>query len=248
MKKAAFLSIGLISILILFTIFSTESGIKIKEQTQNENLPDFAQIAEEAANDLQKYIRIKTIRGNEIESANFLKEILEKNGIETKFISYPGKPDRTSLIAELPGIEDGGGIIFMNHMDIVEAEAAEWKYPPFNGVRIEDKIYGRGAVDMKGLKHSEPATISPMDSKFFKTIAATAIKVVPGAVVTPFLSPGTTDSSYFRMNGFKCYGLIPALLTDMELDGIHGKNESIRVIHLKTGIQILFETILNYNK
>jgi len=67
-------------------------------------------------------------------------------------------------------------------------------------------------------------------------------------VVTPFLSPGTTDSSYFRMHGFKCYGLIPALLTDYELDGIHGKNESIRVSHLKMGIQILYETILNFNK
>lgn len=39
----------------------------------------------------------------------------------------------------------------MNHMDVVEAEAAEWKYPPFEGIRIEDRIYGRGAVDMKGL-------------------------------------------------------------------------------------------------
>ena len=44
------------------------------------------------------------------------------------------------------------------------------------------------------VKHSEAATISPMESKFFQVLAGTAVKVVPGAVVTPFLSPGTTDS------------------------------------------------------
>lgn len=62
------------------------------------------------------------------------------------------------------------------------------------------------------------------------------------------MSPATTDSSYFRNIGIKCYGLIPALLNDKEIDGIHGKDESIRVEHLKTGIQILFESIVNYNK
>ncbi len=479
MKKILLSLLGIFILILLFTLFFAETGLKIQAQSENPNLPDFNAVAEEAASDLQKYIQIKTIRGNEIESANFLKAILEKNGIQVKLIPYPGKPDRTSLLAELPGTEEGGGVIFMNHMDVVEAEAAEWKYPPFGAIRIDDRIYGRGSVDMKGLgmmqlyamllikksgiklkhklmyaafadeesrsmhgaqyivnnhrdlfkgyefihneggsgtdgvavkgskifnlqyaekgilwleleskaesghgstppvsyaaknmlefllelqtfskdtiisdvtsaffyqmgvassfpnsfvlkrsrnpliqlilngviksnrhlramtsntisitgidsdpiginvitnhtratvdirllpgvvpdeylakikkiadkykieikvKHSEAATVSPMDSKFFQTLAGTAVKVVPEAVVTPFLSPGTTDSSYFRMHGFKCYGLIPALLTDYELDGIHGKDESIRISHLKMGIQILYETILNYNK
>lgn len=97
------------------------------------------------------------------------------------------------------------------------------------------------------VRHLEPGTISPVDSKYFKILSGVVQQVVPNAVVTPFLSPGTTDSSYLRMAGFKCYGLIPALLTSEEIDGIHGKNESVTIEHLKMGIEILHKSILEFN-
>ncbi|EKR08855.1 peptidase dimerization domain protein [Leptospira kirschneri serovar Valbuzzi str. 200702274] len=96
-------------------------------------------------------------------------------------------------------------------------------------------------------RHLEPGTISPVDSKYFQILSGVVQQVVPDAVVTPFLSPGTTDSSYLRMAGFKCYGLIPALMTSEEIDGIHGKNESTTIEHLKTGIEILHRTVLEFN-
>jgi len=73
MKKISFSLFILLGIFIIFTILFTEKGLTIVPQTENKNLPDFDNVAEEAAKDLQKYIQINTIRGNEIESANFLK-------------------------------------------------------------------------------------------------------------------------------------------------------------------------------
>jgi len=32
---------------------------------------------------------------------------------------------------------------------VVPAEASRWKYPPFSGLEVKDRIYGRGAADMK---------------------------------------------------------------------------------------------------
>lgn len=73
-------------------------------------------------------------------------------------------------------------------------------------------------------RHLEAGTISPVDSKYFKILSSVVQQVVPGAIVAPFLSPGTTDSSYLRMIGFKCYGLIPSLMSSEEIDGIHSYN------------------------
>ena len=101
MKKIFLIIFAFVLVLLFYTIAFTESGLKNISQSENPNLPDFTAISEEAANDLQKYIKIKTIRGNEIESANFLKAILEKNGIAVKLVSYLGKPDSIRPLKEL---------------------------------------------------------------------------------------------------------------------------------------------------
>ena len=478
-KKISLALLACLGLFIIYTIIFTEP--RIHPVTPGSTAPevDYAAISEAAAGDLQKYIQIATVRGREREGAAFLKAILDKRGIPTRLIAYPGKPDRVSLVAELQGKDAGkGGLILTSHIDVVEADAREWKHAPFAGLRADGSVHGRGAVDTKGLgimqlyafllahekkipleanlmflavadeesrsehgmrflvrqhrdifkgyeyvwneggtgtrdvaikgtrifniqlaekgavwlnlkatanpghgstpppayaakamvgfleevqtiakktqitdeaaaffsalaeilpfpqsfalrrsrnpvlalllqkninsskhllamtrntvsitgidshplganvitsettgsidirilpgedekqmlervktiaakyavevtpRHMEAGSISPMDGLLFRVIAGVATKTVPGAVASPFLSPGTTDSSYLRQIGLKCYGLIPALLSTEEIDGIHGKNESMAVDHLKVGIEILFKSVVEYN-
>ena len=69
-------------------------------------------------------------------------------------ISWPGEqagfgPELLGL-CRAPGIwrrwEDIGVLL---HLDVVPAGEG-WQYPPFQGVLVNDRIYGRGAVDDKG--------------------------------------------------------------------------------------------------
>ncbi len=49
--------------------------------------------------------------------------------------------------------EDAGGwsLIFNGHVDVVPVgDEANWHYPPWEGTIAEGRVYGRGAVDMKG--------------------------------------------------------------------------------------------------
>jgi len=49
--------------------------------------------------------------------------------------------------------EDAGGrsLIFNGHVDVVPpGDEANWHYPPWKGTIVEGRVYGRGAVDMKG--------------------------------------------------------------------------------------------------
>jgi len=40
-------------------------------------------------------------------------------------------------------------VLFMSHMDVVEAQG-EWKHPPFSGEIADGRVWGRGTVDTKG--------------------------------------------------------------------------------------------------
>ena len=41
----------------------------------------------------------------------------------------------------------------MSHQDVVEAPGS-WRYPPYSGTIAEGKLWGRGALDVKGNLYS----------------------------------------------------------------------------------------------
>lgn len=58
-----------------------------------------------------------------------------------------------SLLYRWPGQQDCPGWLFAAHQDVVPVEAgteADWQQPPFSGRRVDDVIWGRGAIDDKG--------------------------------------------------------------------------------------------------
>ena len=68
-------------------------------------------------------------------------------GLETYF-EYV-QPDRPNVIA-LYGQNEGPTLMFEGHTDVVtEGNDQLWAYPPFSATRIDGRIYGRGANDMK---------------------------------------------------------------------------------------------------
>ncbi|TPW30140.1 succinyl-diaminopimelate desuccinylase [Martelella alba] len=61
----------------------------------------------------------------------------------------PGTPDVENLYARLGS--EGPHLMFAGHTDVVPPGAeASWTHPPFAAEIADGKLYGRGAVDMKG--------------------------------------------------------------------------------------------------
>jgi len=97
---------------------------------------------------LDDLIKLETVNGNEEKVANYLKDLLEKHGIETELNKYDD--NRLNLIAN---IKKGDGPILglTGHADVVSTvNDDEWNYGPFNPKHIDGKIFGRGSSDMKG--------------------------------------------------------------------------------------------------
>jgi succinyl-diaminopimelate desuccinylase len=86
--------------------------------------------------------------GMERECARHLGAILEGAGFRVDFHEFA--EGRTSLIATIGGDDDRPPLCFTGHIDVVPLGAAKWARNPFAGETDGDRLYGRGATDMKG--------------------------------------------------------------------------------------------------
>ena len=120
---------------------------------------DTKSLEEEAVSLLSRVIQIDTTNppGNEIQAAQFFKEIFDREGIEARIIE--SAPGRGNIYARLPGDGSKKGIVLLNHLDVVPADAALWREPPFGGVVKDGVVWGRGALDDKGAAIMELAAM-----------------------------------------------------------------------------------------
>ena len=104
---------------------------------------------DEAVHRLQEYLRIDTSNppGNESKAAEFFLSLFDEAGIPNSV--YPYSPGRANICAILKSDGSERPLVFLNHMDVVHANAANWRVPPFSGEIVDGEIYGRGALDMK---------------------------------------------------------------------------------------------------
>jgi acetylornithine deacetylase/succinyl-diaminopimelate desuccinylase-like protein len=113
--------------------------------------PDWNSVGADAAALLSTYIRIDTANppGRTLEAAAFLQAQLREAGLATEML-VPD-PQKPILMGRLRGRGGGKPIVLLNHMDVVPADPARWSFPPFSGEIRDGVVYGRGALDMKGL-------------------------------------------------------------------------------------------------
>ncbi|MFB6082833.1 MAG: M20 family metallopeptidase [Halorientalis sp.] len=84
--------------------------------------------------------------GETADIADAVEERFESLGIETeRIVADPAKPN---LLARVPGDSDRT-LLYNGHFDTVPYDASAWDHDPL-GERAGDRIYGRGATDMKG--------------------------------------------------------------------------------------------------
>ena len=108
------------------------------------------EFARQAPERLVEYLQIDTTNpsGNESRGVAFFAKYLTAAGIE--FETGESAPGRGNIWAKLPG-GNKPGIVLINHIDVVPVNENYWSVDPYKGVIKDGDIYGRGALDMKGL-------------------------------------------------------------------------------------------------
>jgi acetylornithine deacetylase/succinyl-diaminopimelate desuccinylase-like protein len=100
---------------------------------------------------LQALIRFDTTNppGNELALAEHLVKVLGADGIAAKLlIPVAG---RAAVVARLTGNGAARPVMLMAHMDVVGVEREKWSHDPFAGEIHDGYLYGRGAIDDKGM-------------------------------------------------------------------------------------------------
>jgi len=97
---------------------------------------------------LQDIVRIKSVNSNEKDVAEYLQNLLNEYDIESELIDWE-EPGRSNLVATIQKGE-GKTLGISGHLDVVAAgDESEWKFPPYEAHIEDNKLYGRGATDMK---------------------------------------------------------------------------------------------------
>jgi len=123
---------------------------------------DWDSAGDEAAAILSAYLQVDTINppGNETRGAEFLAEVLRREGIETEIHEH--ERGRGTLVARLRSSGEQPPFCMMSHIDVVTAEDEHWpegKGPLSGTIDDEGMIWGRGALDMKGMGVIELMTL-----------------------------------------------------------------------------------------
>jgi succinyl-diaminopimelate desuccinylase len=96
-------------------------------------------------------VRCRSVTPDEGGALAFLQGLLAQAGFEVHraIFAEPGTAPVDNLYARI-GIATPN-LLFAGHTDVVPpGDESAWRHPPFAGEVAGDKLYGRGAVDMKG--------------------------------------------------------------------------------------------------
>lgn len=99
---------------------------------------------------LLAYLRIDTVNppGNESRGVAYLAKLLEAAGIE--YETAESAPGRGNIWARIPGGRKPA-LVLLHHIDVVPSNQDYWDTEPLSGEIRDGYLYGRGALDTKGL-------------------------------------------------------------------------------------------------
>ena len=104
---------------------------------------------------LTKLIGFNTVsRYSNLQLIEYVAGYCEQLGLSPR-LTFNADNTKANLFVTVPAIGKGdtvltGGFVFSGHTDVVPVDGQAWDTDPFVATIMEDKLYGRGACDMKG--------------------------------------------------------------------------------------------------
>ena len=100
---------------------------------------------------LRELLRVRSINppGDEAAVVEILESYLSDAGLQTEILTSPR--GRANLVARVDGPQDRPALVLLSHSDVVPVEEDSWTRDPFGAEVSDGFVWGRGALDMKGI-------------------------------------------------------------------------------------------------
>jgi aminoacylase len=179
---------------------SDSNGSTAKLVSLTESEQDYAILS------LQKFLTYPTVSvtapdtGAYVDCAAFIVKELESVGILSDVHLLPEAPEHSPVVvAHWKGKDESLPIILLNsHYDVVPADMAAWTVPPFEGLRRDGYIYGRGAQDMKCVCIQYVEAIRKLAAQNFQPARSIYLTFVPDEEVGGGGMAAFLDSALYR--------------------------------------------------
>jgi len=102
--------------------------------------------------------------------------------------------------------------------------------------RVRDAV-GKEA-DVEVLLDAQPVAPSSIDTDLYHLLERDLKAEAPGSRVTPIVSPGASDSRFFRARGIVAYGIAPFKVNAYDAGTVHGNDERIRTRFFLEGVRL----------
>ncbi len=143
MKKPFFAFTGALALFL--------SSVSIGAQQQNPLSPDH-QLARDIFKELIEINTTDTPAGNVTTAAEAMAARFHAGGFAAEDIQVLGPlPNKKNLVVRLRGHGNGAAkpVLFIAHLDVVEALRQDWSMDPFKFNEVDGFFYGRGTSDIK---------------------------------------------------------------------------------------------------
>jgi len=114
---------------------------------QRPQTPNWDTLRPEVLQHYRSLVQLDTTSGHETRAVEYLKKVLEGEGIPTK--TFALNPARANLVARLKGNGSKRPLLILAHTDVVGVAREKWPVDPFGAVLKDGYVWGRGSKDDK---------------------------------------------------------------------------------------------------
>lgn len=140
-----------------------------------------------------------------------LENLFQEAGVSTALFKMDAPHvGQGGLCATLGDAATPGGVVFSGHIDTVSFDPGSWSHDPLTLVTEGERLYGRGAVDMKG--QVAAATAALLDLALSKQIPAKPVSLA----ITSLEEVGCLGSSHLAEKMKNTLHMSPALIQVIE--------------------------------
>lgn len=146
---------------------------------------------------LQQLIRIQSVNGNEADVARYIAGLFAPYGKRATVETVTYAPGRDNLVVTIGDPQTGPQLGFSGHMDVVApGELNEWDVAPFAAEIQGDRLYGRGASDMKSGLAALVITMLEMLEQGEPTTGSIRLLATVGEETGEYGAAQLTDAGY----------------------------------------------------
>src|SRR6266700_8420918 len=135
------------ALLVLVPVALVSTAVAQPAQPAQRPVIDWEKQKAEILEHYRTLVKIDTTYGNETKVVEYLKRVLDGEGIPSK--TFAKDPNRANLVARLKGNGSKRPLLILAHTDVVPVQREKWPVDPFGAILKDGYIWGRGSRDDK---------------------------------------------------------------------------------------------------